>query len=198
MRTLAYCAESYREATRRAAGVEPMTCPPAWWKTLRLDDLEQRDLLYLDLHGERGSGCWCGDGGLIALTAEQVERADLGGAVVFATSCYLEDGTPMLTAFLAAGARCVIGGGGPNYGGRRSALGAQLLGLWLRRGMQWGLGVERALDVARRRLALAAMVAALRRAQGASRAARDALGFRVYWGARGRGARFARCKWANG
>ena len=178
MRTLAYCAESFCEATRRAAGVEPLTCPPAWWRTFDVRHLENRELLYFDLHGEPGSDCWCGDGGLIALTAEQVERAALGGAVVFATSCYQEDGSPMLRAFLAAGARCVIGGGGPNYGGRRSALGAQLLGLWLRRGIQWGLSAERALDVARRRLAMAARVGRYRAA------AADALGFRVYWGGR--------------
>jgi len=176
MRTLAYCAESYREATRRAAGVEPLTCPPLEASVFDARWLDGHDLLYFDLHGKPDADYWQGDGGLTALWAAQVRAADLRGAVVFATSCYLEADGLMVVAFLDAGARCVIGGGGRNYGGRRTVLGAALLGLWLRRGLQWGLGLERALELARRRVALAA-------AMGRNRAAaRDALEFRVYHG----------------
>ena len=76
MRTLAYCAESFREATRKAAGVEPLTCPPLWWREFDARAMEGCDLLYFDLHGDPALASWCGDGGIVALTADQVRAAE--------------------------------------------------------------------------------------------------------------------------
>jgi hypothetical protein len=68
----------------------------------------------------------------------------------------------------------VIGGPGLNYAGRETVLGAGLLGMWLRRGLQAGLDAARALAVARARVRLTAIMGTNRMA------ARDALGFRMW------------------
>jgi hypothetical protein len=173
MRVLAYCAESYREATRRAAGVTPLTCPPLESLTFDPYWLEGHDLVWIDLHGLPLDRAWYGDGRRRALLAHDVHRLELGGTVVFAASCHLDQDSPMLAAFLDAGAT-VIGGPGLNYAGRETVLGAGLLGMWLRRGLQAGLDAARALAVARARVRLTAIMGTNRMA------ARDALGFRMW------------------
>lgn len=129
MRVFAYCAQSFVLATGLAAGVEPLTCPPVTAASFDPAQLAGHALLYFDLHGEPGVDQWFGDARLPALTAEQIRSVDLGGAVVFATNCYLADaGSPMLDALLDAGARCVIAGPGRNYAGAQTVFGASLLG----------------------------------------------------------------------
>lgn len=173
MNVLAYCAESYREATRRAAGVEPLTCPPLDSRTFDPFWLEGQDLLWFDLHGLPFDRAWYGDDHQRALLAHDVHGLRLRGAVVFAASCHVSPGSPMLEAFLDAGAT-MVGGPGRNYGGRETVLGAGLLGMWLRRGLAAGLGVDRALALAKARVKVAAVVG------GNRMAARDALGFRMW------------------
>lgn len=135
MRVWAYCCQSFEKTTRRAAGVDPLTCPPVdagEFDPQRLEGPEPGtpwDLIYLDLHGQSGDTAWYGDDWLPALTEEQVRTVDLGGAVVFAINCYLaDDDSPMMDALLDAGARYVIGGPGLNYGGVSSMIGASMLG----------------------------------------------------------------------
>lgn len=67
MRTFAYCAESFFDVTRRAAGVNPLTCPPLTAEDFNPAWLNQFDLLYFDLHGELGQNYWTGDRGILAL-----------------------------------------------------------------------------------------------------------------------------------
>jgi hypothetical protein len=194
MRVVALCCAEFWESARRAAGVEPLLPPfPA--------ALPRCDLLYVDLHGGPFAKFWFCRADpsappVAVLPAEQVRGWDLrpalrstasavlpqggtgsrgsavAGTVVFATSCYAwAERMPMVAAFLDAGARCVIGGSGENYEMPSRLAGAGLLGLWLRRWMQVGLGPERALGLARARLRLT-------RGKGA----RDAEGFRVMRG----------------
>jgi hypothetical protein len=89
---------------------------------------------YLDLHGFKDDDEWRGDDGEIALIAGQVREADLAGTVVFALNCWLgNERSPMLRAMLDAGARCVIGGDGPNWSSPQNGpmmYGAALLGRW--------------------------------------------------------------------
>jgi len=174
MRVFAYCAKSYERMTRRAAGVEPLTCPPVW--TLNFDSrrLEGHDFLYFDLHGQPGEPQWYGDGARVALTEDQINRADLSGAVVFATSCWLGDeDSPMLDALLDAGAEYVIGGPGENYAYASVLLGAGLLALWFRRLYALGLPVLTALALAKKRLNYG---------RGKrTYAAMDAREFKAYW-----------------
>jgi len=181
MDVFAYCARAFAPATRKAAGVWPITCPPLTAERLQVNALKGYDLLWFDLHGMPGGAHWYAverDGGMYrswtALTAEQVRQAELGGAVVFGANCYLgNEVSPMREAFLAAGASWVIGGEGLNYAGSRQVIGAALLGMWLRRFMAWGLPAPGALEWAKRRLGLVLTNRA---------AAADALAFQAFRG----------------
>lgn len=177
MRVFAYCAASFRDITRKAAGVKPLTSPPTSALSFNPSDLSKHDLIYFDLHGLPGQSYWWGDEKTIALTAMQVREADLRGSIVFALSCYLTDsGSPMLDALLDAGARYVVGGDGQNWAGRRrSMLGAGLLGLWFRRLLAWGVPPLRALAWAKQRVKLSAVK------KGKRLAAKDTLEFRMYY-----------------
>jgi hypothetical protein len=178
MKIFAYCAQSFESATRKAAGVQPLTCPPLHAEAFKPKMLSGHDFLYFDLHGCPGGTYWMGDYGIPAVEADTVRRADLRGAVVFATNCYLADeGSPMLDALLDAGARFVIGGDGQNWAGRTAnLLGAGLLGWWVRRLMQLGLTPLDALALAKVRL-----MTTLSRARADGAAARDTLGFRAFY-----------------
>lgn len=177
MRVCAYCCASFRDITRKAAGVSPLTSPPTSALDFDLAQLERRDLLYFDLHGHQYQSFWWGDERTVALTAQQIRETNLDGAIVFALSCYLADeGSPMLDALLDAGARYVVGGDGQNWaGGRRAMLGAGLLGLWFRRLLTWGMPPLRALAWAKWRVRLSAVK------RGKRLAAKDTLEFRAYY-----------------
>ena len=183
MRVFAYCCASFEEATRRAAGVEPVLSPPTSADDFDLAWLEDRDFIYFDLHGWPMDGRWYGDNGLPALKASQIRQADLGGAIVFAVSCYLADeDSPMLDALLDAGARYVIGGDGANWAGKsRALLGASLLGLWMRKLLAIGADPLWALTIAKRRLQLELAGADILQQEERAEAARDTLQFRAYY-----------------
>lgn len=136
---------------RRAAGAVPCTCPPVLLESFDLAWLSGRDLLYFNLDGAPGSPYWYGDDYRPALSAAQLEQADLSGAVVFVANCFLPE-SPMLEVLLKAGAGVVVGGGGKNFSRSGRVGGADLLGLWFRRGLAWGLRPEMALWLARMRL----------------------------------------------
>lgn len=146
---------------RWVAGVQPVTCPPIVAETFNPAWLENQDLILIDLHGERGLDYWYavadGPGGIpqriVALRSEQICQADLGGAVVFATSCYLgEEDSPMLAALLDAGAGYVIAGSGENYAGERKIAGAGLLALFFRMYLEAGVNPPKALATAKNSL----------------------------------------------
>ena len=172
MKIFAYFAKSFEKVTWKSAGVKPLTSPPLRAETFDATQLEGAQLLYFDLHGQPGAPFWMGDDEIIALRAEQIARLDLRGAVVFALSCYLADaGSPMMDAFLDAGARYVIGGDGENYASSSSAdYGAALLGYWFRRLVDIGADPLRALAIAKRRVGI-----------GPGLAKDDTLQFRAYY-----------------
>ena len=157
MRTFAYCCASFAEATRRAAGVEPLLSPPLSIATFKPEWLNGEpftgrpwDLLYFDLHGQPSETFWRGDGGTIALTADQIRETYLGGAVVFGTNCYLGDlDSPMLKALFDAGAKYVIGGEGQNWASVKRASGATLLGQRFRQILASGASPLKALALAK-------------------------------------------------
>lgn len=174
MRVLAYCANAYAMTTRRAAGTDPLRCPPVTAQTLDLGMLEGNDLVYLALHALPDTPALLGTetGPPVALYAHQLEGVNLGAAAVFVESCYLGDPVhPMRAALLKAGASVVVAGPGRNYIRRDRVIGADLLGLWFRRGLGRGLSVDKALRLAKWRVWVSAMV---------SPAARDALEFRTF------------------
>lgn len=182
MNTFAYCCESFRVSTERAAGVRPLTSPPASAGDFDTGLLEGRDLLYFDLHGQPGASWWIGDRGLIALTAGQFGEVNLGHAVVFAVSCYLADqDSPMLTALLDAGARYVIGGPGENWGGGKTLMGAALLGLQFRRLLERDYDPLIALAVAKRWLQLGIVANQVMGKGRKAAAGKDALRFKAFY-----------------
>lgn len=169
MRVFACCAASFHRSVRRAAGVEPLLSPPVDLAAFQPGWLGGFGLLYFKLHGLAGQPYWYGDGWLTALSVDAIRQADLSGAVVFVANCFLEE-SPMLPALLSAGARAVIGGSGPNYARSAAVDGADLLGLWLRRGLMAGFPVRQAFGLAKERL----------RFNWQSPAVRDALAFKLF------------------
>lgn len=160
---VAWCARQFEASTRRAAGVDPVACPPG---SIEMP-AHPPDLLYLALHGLPGDGVLYGDYGWPAVHVADVRRADWSGTTVFAQTCHFPQ-TPFPAAFLQAGARAVIAGSGENYSPARGLAGASLLGLWVRRGLALGWSPARALALAKMRVRLQL---------GQRAAARDALQF---------------------
>lgn len=171
MRALAYCAASYEQSVRRAAGVKPLLSPPASVETLDVSLFHGREFVYFKLHGLPGQPFWYGDDWLTAVSAKQVREMDLGGAVVFVANCHLPE-SPMLEALLDAGAGAVIGGGGENYARAGRVDGADLLGLYVRWMLELGVGLQRAFWVAKMRLRL----------RRPGKVTEDTLAFRLYRG----------------
>lgn len=167
--------------------MEPLTCPPVCaagfnpcW--LAGDGERPWDLIYLDLHGQPGDTAWYGDEQIVALTEAQVRETDLGGAIVFAVNCYLaDDDSPMMDALLDAGARYVIGGAGPNYGGKRAAIGAPLLGLRFRQFYNLFHDPMEALWLAKRSVGIQGRVSNAIGHKASGQADADAVEFRAFY-----------------
>jgi hypothetical protein len=182
MNVFAYCAASFEETTRRAAGVEPVTCPPVSAEHFEKSWLEGRGFCYFDLHGVPGGICWYGDEGIVALTATQILRCDLTGVIVFATNCYLADEeSPMMDVLLEAGARYVIGGPGRNWAGSHLMYGAGLLGWRFRQLLDLQYHPLRAIAVAKRWVRLALVANRLLGKKEQVQAEEDTLAFRIYY-----------------
>ena len=182
MRTFAYCAKQFERATRRAAGVQPVTCPPTTSVSFNPIWLRGYDLLYFDLHGMEGGSQWYGDNHIVALTAQQIRRVPLGGSIAFAINCHLADqGSPMLDALLDAGALYVIGGEGPNYGGARTVNNASLLGMLFRLSLAAGIKPLRALALAKWVVRVERIKNKLVGARRQVEASDDTLKFRAYY-----------------
>ena len=158
MNTFAYCSRSLRRFVRRAAGASPTLCPPTTMATFDLSSLSGRDLVWFKLHGIQGQPYWYGDNHTTALSARQLARADLEGAVVFVSNCWLasDDGThsPMLRALAKANPRAIIGGPGKNYTLANRLGATDLLALYLRWFLQVGFTPYNALRMAKVRMVL--------------------------------------------
>lgn len=156
MNVFAYCAASFRESVRRAAGVMPLLSPPCVAETFDPALLAGRDLIYFKLHGLPGEVYWYGDDWLTALRLDQIQAADLTGAMVFVANCFglTDAGEPdvMVQALLDAGARAVVAGAGENWGALRGVTGPDLLGQWMRRWMRLRFAPALALQLARVRV----------------------------------------------
>ena len=162
MRVFAFCAASFKQSVTKAAGVEPLLSPPVEAFGANGPEFNPRwlsgyDFVYFKLHGLVAQPFWYGDGMITAITAEQLQSADLSGAVVFAANCntwhpsrpgspYRQ--APMLLALLQAGARAVVAGPGENYARARGIYSADLLGLNFRRFLQF-FPVEQAFELAK-------------------------------------------------
>lgn len=153
MNITAICCKSFLIPVRKATGVTPLLCPPITLSTFKPASLEGADLLYVKLHGLPKQPYLYGDRYLTAISTDQIRDADLSDTLVFAPVCHLPS-SPLLSAFLEAGASGVIAGHGINYGTTRRLRATDLLGAvlieWLRR----GLSPDRALRMAKLRLML--------------------------------------------
>jgi hypothetical protein len=169
MRTFAFCAASFKESVAKAAGVRPLLSPPVEAFGAQGPQFNPRwmsgyDFIYFKLHGMVGQPFWYGDDWLTAITAEQIQSADLTRAIVFVANCNTwhptrpdspEHQAPMLWALLQAGARAVVAGPGQNYAKTKGIYSADLLGLNFRRFLQM-FPIEQAFELAKVPVKLAA------------------------------------------
>ena len=135
----------------RAAGVAPLLSPPLTADTFMHSWLEGQSLIYFKLHGYPNEQVWYGDHHTPALHIRSIENARLDDATVFAPNCHLTR-SPFLQALLSSGAAYVIGGDATNYAAINEVAGADLLGLWIRRLMSWGIPTPLAFRFARYRM----------------------------------------------
>jgi hypothetical protein len=180
MNTFAYCARQFEEATRKAAGVNPLLSPPLTSRDgeILLGWMAWARFVYFDLHGFPGGTCWLGDDHVAAIRADQLAEADLSETVVFAANCHLADReSVMMDALLEAGATYVVAGEGPNQGPTAGRLyGAPLLGLWFRRIVAFGMEPLLALTWAKKVVRVDEVLVGGQ----AAAADVDAMGFRAY------------------
>jgi hypothetical protein len=169
MKTLAYCAQSYTPSVAKAAGVQPLTCPPAAWPGPgALLALEEADFLYLKLHGRREEPYLYGDRWLTAYHTSALAGLDLSGLTVFSACCHFF-ASPWPAAFAAQGCTRIVAGSDLNWARSRAVGGADRLGRLFRLFCQARMSPHRALDLAR--LCLSA---------SRDPATRDALQFHFY------------------
>ena len=147
----AYAAQSFYHSVSRAAGVAPILSPPITASTFNHSWLRGQDLIYLKLHGYPRDPTWYGDDHTPALNISSIDNANLDRCTIFAANCHLTR-SPFLAALFFAGAHYVIGGDSTNYAAVSDVAGADLLGLWLRRLMSWGIPVPLAFRFARWRV----------------------------------------------
>lgn len=156
MNIVAYCDRRYEAATRQAVGnaARVITCPPIYGETLTqyAAEFAAAHLVYFNLHGIPGGLRWYTTDLQAALSADDLRALDLRQAVVFMVNCYAGGG--LLDVLKAQQPRAIIGGHGENRGGVEKMAGADVLGMWVRFGLEHGLDARRSLMVAKARLAL--------------------------------------------
>lgn len=163
LRIWAYCTVPARRSVAEATGIEPLISPPMMAVEFDPGWMEGYDLLYFRLHGFGEATLWFGEGrdgkNCLALTASQVEQANLDGAVVVIGNCYGAH-SPMITALYQAGASAVITGSGPNHAAGERVIGADKLVREVINGLRKGRTVARALYIAKLKLLTTAWRAA--------------------------------------
>ena len=147
MNIFAYCCASFEKSVQKAAGVQPLLSPPITFKQFLPDILMERDLIYFKLHGQSESPWWYGDNFCTAFHVDLLRNITLKGTVVFVANCHLEE-SPFLEALLRTGAT-VIGGSGPNFAQSTGIVGADLLGMYVRRVLATRISPARALVLAK-------------------------------------------------
>lgn len=156
-------------AVLAAAGVTPTTFPPENFSTFSPRWLEGYDLLYFKLHGLPDQPYWYGDGMITAMSAQQIEQANLKNTICFVANCNAA-ASRMEQALLKAGARAVVTGPGLNYAGNRKLAGADRLGANFVRHIKAGADPDQALARAKRDMGLFARL---------TRIGRDTLEFKL-------------------
>lgn len=162
MKTVVYCAETYEQASRKAAGRNAIifTCPPHHEHNLDAirAAMQAADLILFNLHGLPDGAAWLAhrSGPPVAIRANQLASFDLSGAVIFVESCYTGDpDNPMHQALEKTGCRAIIAGAGENFGGSVEMAAADWLFWALRQAMQiveftdYKLNIKRIIEFAR-------------------------------------------------
>lgn len=124
------------------SGVTPLTSPPLSFRDFDPQLMRGHELLFFKLHGLPGQSFWYGDGGISAVSAEQILSVDLSGAIAFVANCYGGADAPMVQALIKQGVIAVVTGTGENTAGIRQAIGADIIGLAFRNVLAQGFGVE--------------------------------------------------------
>jgi hypothetical protein len=153
MKIFAFCSASFAPSVRRAAGVEPVTCPPLTLDLLPPHFLDGYDFYYFKLHGLKDQPYWYGDNWVTAIDVEHISKAKMNGSIVFVANCFLPE-SQMLWSLLKAGCRWVVGGAGKNYARPNTVDGADTLGKAFRQALSWGMTPKGAFRLAKVRAAL--------------------------------------------
>jgi len=127
---MTYClaAQSLARSAAAMSGVDtPHTSPPLTLETFDPKALTSHAFVYFKLHGLAGQPFWYGDGGITAVSAEQLAACDLRGAHVFAACCFTLD-SPMIEALRQTGAAWIVAGAGFNYAGVDVLAGIDVIG----------------------------------------------------------------------
>lgn len=131
MRVYALVIKPSYAIVRQALGVEPDTSPPVTLANFNPAAMCQAEIIYIKLHGlPQIPHRWFGEddeGALMpALGAEYIRTLQLNNPVVILANCY-GGSSPMVEDFYHAGAQAIIAGSGPNYAGKTTVTGIDLL-----------------------------------------------------------------------
>lgn len=126
MRTVSLAARRWLISTWIASGVKPIAAPPLTMAGFRPGMIEGADLVYICLHGLPDQSYLYGSDWSTVVSADQVRRADLAGAVVYMAGCWGQG--PMTDALLAAGAVAVVGDADSTWAGYVLPTGSNALG----------------------------------------------------------------------
>lgn len=145
----ALAARPFRWSTWLAAGVWPVTSPPAVDGSLDVGPMARASLIYLCLHGYEGdSMLYGGDGDLPCLAADMIPDLPLR-PVVYLAGCW---GSGLMSAaFLDRGASAVVADRNVNWSGRFLPTGSNGLGRRFVEFIGQGLGPAEALAEAKLR-----------------------------------------------
>lgn len=168
MRVFAYCDQSFEIATRQSAGSRAtvVTCPPTYGAEL-IDRyktaIEAADLIIFNFDSVPGHMVWYLQNGSQVIDSTQLSQLNLINAIVFMLNCYRGGG--MLAALKSTRPKLIIGGAGKNLGGKTKAVGTDILAMWFRRLLSWGVNPQIALALAKGRLRIGAQTASVQDAQ---------------------------------
>lgn len=147
MRTVSLAARQWYASTWIASGARPIAAPPLTMATFDPKVLSGTDLLYVCLHGLPGQPYWYASDWSSAVSAEQIQAADLRGAICYLAGCFGQG--PMTDALLAAGAAAVVGDADATWAGYVLPTGSNALGRRFVRELRAGAPVKAALDAAK-------------------------------------------------
>lgn len=155
---LVYSNQRWWLGTQLAVGLkqEVLTSPPLTSEAFEGEWLENKDFIWIKLHGLEGSPAWYGEDSqrqwIEAFSAKSFlipskgREADLRETIVFLENCWAKT-SPLVDEFMVHGAAAVVGATGINWVGSALPLGTDTLGWLFLNGLKGGLTVKQSLEM---------------------------------------------------